>query len=452
MKVNSLMRSLGLLILGGTIFLSGAITGGSRADAGGLRYIYPRLFGPVVPSYGYNYNYGYGYGYRGFGQRGLFHNHGLGIYTPPNVNRFVFRTPPIAIAPYTYYYGNGGWPFSYGYYNNYGFYPTYGYGYYGNPYFTHNSYYGGNNWSWSNNGFNGYYGNVPSQTYKTPAAIVLENKRLKEEVARNREDWIEKVPGMPDRVIIAVRPSSRKDNLESVRMQRLGDLAIRGGEYGRAYQYYERAVKRSSDQAEFRMSLATVLAATGRFQPAIEQIEKATQLHPDMQELPRTFADIFGDEGDSEREKLMTKVAEWTSEDQNDPERLLLMGSLMVMNGRPQDARPFLEVAASVSENEQPSLAFLEPIRKMAGESGAPEELASVPEPRLTDPILPPPGYGVLDISEEEATLLKPPPIPDEQARPEQQPTPEQEAVPVDPPQGDELPGLRPGPTFPNSP
>ncbi|MCA9042512.1 MAG: tetratricopeptide repeat protein, partial [Planctomycetaceae bacterium] len=304
MRINSRLRRAACLLLMAGLLFAECVTSSSVLRGDDIQFISPRYAGPY---YGYR---GLGRG-RNFGHNhhlGFFHDHGLGIRTPPNVNHFVFRAP-IAIAPYTYYYGSGFYPYT-GYYGGYygGYYPRY----YGNPYYTYGSYYYGNNWWWSNSGFYGNSFNIPESAYTNSTAITLENKRMQEQVEQNRRDWIQKIPGMPDRVIIAVRPSTPEDNLKSVRSQALGDRSLQDGEYSKAYKYYQRAVKQSSDQAEFRISLAVVLAATGRFEPAHQQMEIVTRLQPDLKELPRTLEQIFRKEGDSEREKLMSQLSEWT--------------------------------------------------------------------------------------------------------------------------------------------
>ncbi|MEZ6045672.1 MAG: tetratricopeptide repeat protein [Planctomycetaceae bacterium] len=362
---------------------------------GEIHHYGPTLFGPVITSP----YYGYGYGYGGYGHHHRFHSHNnLGIRTPPYVNRFTFRAPPIAIAPYTYYQGDAVVPY-FGFNNGY-----YG-GYYGNPYYTYNSYYYGNTWGWGNRGYYGNNFNVPEQTYRTPAAIQLENLKLKEQVDQNRRDWIEKIPGMPDRVIIAVRPSSTDDNLKSVRSQGLGDLALQNGDYKRAFEYYKRAVQQSGDKAEFRISLAVVLAATGRFEQAVNQIELAVELQPEMKPWPRTLEQIFHEKGESIREKMMAKMYEWAAEDQQDGQRLLLLGSFLALSEKPLEAQPFLEIAAQSPDYDKEARAFLEPIR---------EDVEEVTASIAAQPNLPPPGYGVLEISPQEATVLKAPPIPEE--------------------------------------
>ncbi|QDU81687.1 Tetratricopeptide repeat protein [Polystyrenella longa] len=409
MKMTLFIRRLCFLLLITGLVVSESVTGGSSARADGLRHLYPSMFGPIVPPYAYgNYGYGrgghhghrHGHGYGRGGFYGSYRGRGLGIRTPPGVNRFVIRAP-IAIAPYTYYYGNNFLPYS-GYYGN-SYYGSGYSGYLGNPYYTNDSYYRGNNW-----GINNFYGNnfnVPqSTTYPTPAAIALENLRMKKEVEENRKEWIQKIPGMPDRVIIAVRPSAPEDNLKSVRAQALGDGAMRRGEFGRAYEYYERSVKQSSDKAEFRISLATVLAATGRFDTALKQIETAAKLEPNMEKLPRTLDQIFREEGANEREILISNLYGWTEEDQDDPNRLMLMGTFLALDGKPQDARAFLEVATATAEEDDVALAFLTPIR---GEAEVLDEEAANAEP-IPYPDLPPPGYGVLAVSPEEASYYKP--------------------------------------------
>ncbi len=164
-----------------------------------------------------------------------------------------------------------------------------------------------------------------------------------------------------------VEESTPQQRERALRMRVLGDEAFAKTDYRNAGERYQDAISAAPDQADPRYRLAISLAARGRFDDAVDQLKTATMLDMEWPARGVTLNELYGlDDPDDfikqdEKNRIKTRVAEWTNRDVRDPNRLFLLAVVMMLDGD-QRAKGLLETAIRLNGVERHLIAFLSPL------------------------------------------------------------------------------------------
>ena len=224
---------------------------------------------------------------------------------------------------------------------------------------------------------------------------------------------VEDILGDQPRRQNVVQASSDPQRERSLKYRLRGDEKFALTNYLGASENYELAIKAAPDQADPRYRNAITLAARSRFDEAVDEMKRATQLNPFWVFEPVTLNDLFGPNNDGEKQRVKTRVAEWTSRDVRDPNRLFLLGALMTLDG---DARAteILDLAVKINGEQDHLLAFLRPlqtdgIQQVSNQIVEPEptRVLEFPSKRVV------PGLPIREPEEDPNSLVPPvPPAP----------------------------------------
>lgn len=302
-------------------------------DASAQSRRYPRVYGFTGRPYGptqAHYQYEKQYGKPWHGYRGLQSN-----YAPINNRRFVG--------------GNGFLPFGYQAYFNGGCRGNFG------GFAVPFSAFGGVT------GPPGFADFGPTYSYIPMAPLVLQGhpqfigpNPFDNEVLRGtrleNELRLNAIRGAlntrPERIIT---PSTAAAKQKSLHAQKAGDTWFRKQEYHKAIDRYKTAVSEAEDRGAAHARLAAAYAAIGRFDRAVERIKLGTQSDPDFARKLGTFEKLLGEENKIAKSALMSSATRWTKEDIRDPDRLLLLGMLCRMDGKPDYAKILLDTGLTLS-------------------------------------------------------------------------------------------------------
>ena len=210
----------------------------------------------------------------------------------------------------------------------------------------------------------------------------------------------------PPRQVVG-RASSNSDRERSLKYRLRGDEKFALTNYLGASENYEEAIKAAPDQADPRYRNAITLAARSRFDEAVEVFKTATQLDPFWVFEPASLDELFGPNNDREKQRIKTRVAEWTSRDVRDPNRLFLLGALMVLD-HDDRAKQILELAVKISGDQDHLAAFLRPLQ-IEGVEQVSTENAEPIRPRVFEIPPNPPEPGLTQDNTNSPELLVPP-------------------------------------------
>ncbi len=164
-----------------------------------------------------------------------------------------------------------------------------------------------------------------------------------------------------------VEESTPLQRERALRLRVLGDEAFAKIDYREAGERYREAMKATPDLADPRYRLAISLAARARFEEAVEQLKIATELDIDWPSSGVTLDQMYGlqDPNDwmkrDEKNRIKTRIAEWTNRDVRDPNRLFLLSVVMMLDGDVR-AKELLETAVRINGVERHLIAFLSPL------------------------------------------------------------------------------------------
>lgn len=180
----------------------------------------------------------------------------------------------------------------------------------------------------------------------------------------------------PGPIAPVIERSTPEQQERALRFRVLGDEAFVKTDYREAGERYHQATKAAPDWADPRFRLALSLAARSRFDEAVEQLKVATELDMDWPTTSGVSLDeMYGilDPEDrqkrDEKNRVKTRVAEWTNRDVRDPNRLFLLAALMTLDGDHR-AQGLLETAIRLNGVERHLIAFLNPHVEGAREGG----------------------------------------------------------------------------------
>lgn len=186
-----------------------------------------------------------------------------------------------------------------------------------------------------------------------------------------------------------VEESSPEQIERATRERVLGDEDFARTDYLAADEHYRQAMRIAPDQADPRYRLAISLAARSRFDEAVEQLRLATQIDMDWPLYGVTLNQLYGirDQNDAprlqEKERVKTRIAEWTNRDVRDPNRLFLLAAVMVLDGDVR-AKGLLETAIRLNGVERHLVAFLRPMLDAGDVAGDPQPTPV--KPLVVDP------------------------------------------------------------------
>lgn len=296
-------------------------------------------------NFGFNPGYGgigYGYGYPGFGaaRLGLYNTYyqtfglgGLNYYRGP-VGGFV--APPV--------YG----------------YPGPGAGYYAPLYF--------------NPGYS--YPAVQTPTTQWPAPVMVapqvpplgvNNPALFDERGIAGPQGLDQQI-IRDEPLEGVEPAVRVSNVEArtraIRFNAAGDEWFAKRNYMQAYARYKQAASTAPDLAEPRMRMAMALCAMNQPATAAREVKRALRLDPSVVIKAARLEQVFGNDpsGQTALNDMLQRLADWVREDIRDPDRLLVMGTILFLNNDPDQGLPFLKSSATLTGSD----VYLRPFVKQA--------------------------------------------------------------------------------------
>lgn len=278
--------------------------------AGGVGMDYVNGY-PGVAQYG-----GYGYHHHGYGNVGAYIGFDLNAWYPPQSYGF---------APSTAYYGVA---YPYGPYAPQPFLGP------ATPAFVNDL---------NANQFNAGFNNGMMNPALVPQAINQANQDAI--AALNRQNQV-------------IEPSTPDAQLRSVQWQTQGDDLLKQLSYPAAADRYRKSIDAARDRAEPRIRLGVTYAAQGRYLEAVEQFKLSVVINPQWPQRYESLGSLIGEKNNFEKERVKTRVAEWTLQDARDPNRLFLLGVLMHMDGDPRTSEMF-NTAQLISGPQQHLTAFL---------------------------------------------------------------------------------------------
>ncbi len=182
-----------------------------------------------------------------------------------------------------------------------------------------------------------------------------------------------------------VEESTPQQRERALRMRVLGDEAFAITDYRKAGERYREAASIAPDQADPRYRLAISLAARGRFEEAVEQLKTATTLDMEWPSSGVTLDELYGLNAPNndlakrdEKNRIKTRIAEWTNRDVRDPNRLFLLAVVMMLDGDVR-AKGLLETAIRLNGVERHLIAFLTPLVDQEAVAGANQEAPNSP-------------------------------------------------------------------------
>jgi len=201
-----------------------------------------------------------------------------------------------------------------------------------------------------------------------------------------------------DEPLEGVEPAVRVSNVEaktrSIRFNAAGDEWFAKRNYMQAYTRYKQSASAAPDLAESRMRMAMALCAMNQPASAAKEIKRALRLDPTVVIKSASLDEVYGDDpsGQIVLNNMLQTLADWVREDIRDPDRLLVMGTILFLHNDPDQALPFLKSSALLTGTD----VYLRPFVKQAQRPApavvagprvaAPPPLAAKPRPA---PVLP---------------------------------------------------------------
>ena len=206
-----------------------------------------------------------------------------------------------------------------------------------------------------------------------------------------------------------VRPSTPESQLRSVRLQDAGDRLFSALDYAAAEKSYAKSLQAAPDRPEPYVRLAVTKAARGNFRSAVAYLKQMADVDPSYPGRADSLGRLFGHQNGISKLQMKQGVAEWTTVDIRDPDRIFLLGTMLFLDGDDR-FRTLLDTAVKL-EGDQPYLsAFLDatPAQDNNLPAPTPDEIDALTAPA---PVLPP------KLSERQL-----PTLPGQRARPVQPP------------------------------
>lgn len=171
-------------------------------------------------------------------------------------------------------------------------------------------------------------------------------------------------------------PSSVAQRQKSLHLQGQGDIWFRQHNFLQAYSRYKQAAGAAPDLAAPRFRMAYALMALQRFELAVPEIQRGIKLDPQYPLTGESPQQVYGEENRLAAAALPQAVAAWVRQDIRSPDRLFLLGALLMISGDQARARILLETAAEFGGPADHVVAFLRLSR---------QPVAGAPQPSSTD-------------------------------------------------------------------
>jgi tetratricopeptide (TPR) repeat protein len=135
-----------------------------------------------------------------------------------------------------------------------------------------------------------------------------------------------------------------------------GDTQFSAGEFLEANTRYRKAVAAAPEVADPHFRQGYALMAAGRWRLAADAIRRGLKLDPDWPRSGFSNAELYAGHQQMKTEHL-EKLAEAAEAEQQDVDRLFLLGVMLHFDGRPDRARPFFERAQQLTGGNDPAVA-----------------------------------------------------------------------------------------------
>jgi hypothetical protein len=196
---------------------------------------------------------------------------------------------------------------------------------------------------------------VPLNPHRTePVVTVVGPNAARYTVADPRREVVD----------IPVRVSSLESKRRSLRLRKLGDEAFAESNFVRAYNYYRQAALEAQDQAEPRANMGYALAALNKGSLAATELKRAVSIDPEWPTKARRLDELFGKDPVVGKGAFFARLQDWVKEDIRDPDRLFVIGVMLVVDDQEEKAATFLQAADMLGDSPKHVRAFLGPLRE----------------------------------------------------------------------------------------
>ena len=219
-----------------------------------------------------------------------------------------------------------------------------------------------------------------------------------------------------------VQPSTPEAQLRSVRMQAAGDRLFAKLDYSAAEKSYAKALQAAPDRPDSYVRLAIAKAARGDMRAAVAYLKQMADVDPTYPSRSDSLDTLFGHQHGLSKLQVKQRVADWTKQDIQDPDRIFLLASMLFFDGDDR-FRTLLDTAVKLDGDLAHYRAFLDaaPAIDKTAIAPTPDEIDALsgvekaPEPEPVAGPLPKPGLAPLKVPAKPAPpapLLLPPSLP----------------------------------------
>lgn len=154
-------------------------------------------------------------------------------------------------------------------------------------------------------------------------------------------------------------PSTVAQRQKSLHLQGQGDVWFRQQNFLQAYSRYKQAAGAAPDLAAPHFRMAYALMALQRFELAGPELQRGIKLDPQYPLRGESPQQVYGEENRLAAAALPQTVAAWVRQDIRSPDRLFLLGALLMISGDQARAKILLETAAEFGGPTEHVMAFL---------------------------------------------------------------------------------------------
>ncbi len=154
-------------------------------------------------------------------------------------------------------------------------------------------------------------------------------------------------------------PSTVAQRQNSVHLQGQGDIWFRQQNFLNAYARYKQAAAAAPDLAAPHFRMAYALMALQRYELAVPELQRGIKLDPQYPLRGENPAQVYGEANRLGAAALPQAVAAWARKDIRSPDRLFLLGALLMISGDQARARILLETAVDFGGPADHLTAFL---------------------------------------------------------------------------------------------
>lgn len=208
------------------------------------------------------------------------------------------------------------------------------------------------------------------------------------------------------------KASTPQDQQEARIWNERGDRLSAEGNFNEAANAYRRSVDIASDQSDSRLKLGVLLALLKRYREAGHEFRASLGIDPQIVERSPSLNLLVGEDRELSIHDLLQSAAQWAREDIRDPERLLVIGTLLLLNDNFQQAAVPLRSAERLSPRDPQISQLLLSLNQRARQGrnpAPPESEIGGPTPA---PIIPPNSNPVAVSSDSPQDATVPQPVP----------------------------------------